>query len=436
MATNAQQFIQPMAQANTPFLANNGNPNTVYNTPGTLFTNSPSPFPAPMPQNSAYNPADTQFWRNPSGVQPMTFSFENAGGVGDNVNPWTPPVTPPTTPPVGDPPPPTAPPMTGPVPGTTNTLNPGTGGFNINTFNRLTGTDPFGGWNPDSNRIGTLLRNGGQAPANTDVSVPDGSPGWMQQLGDAINSGFDGLAESLGFRDGRISVGQVLDWVLPGDLVDADTGRINWDEAAMTALNMISPGLGSMAEFLISNGVLGEQLQEWLVNMQLERQVDDAGRSITSLSNSLNSDLYDRITNQLTTVNPQLRDIPFRNPTVTVGSWGTGNVGPDLTGWGGNALTNMPDSPFNTSVNVGGVESQGIQWGDWLYADENSPFTGIGNSGGRGNTSGASVRSSTIAEGAAAQDMVGQWQLNSWLNGLADQAQRIGNATITGKGRR
>lgn len=101
MATNPQSFIQPVAQSATPFVPNNGNPNTVYNTAATPFggqaagwqnitpfggTNigdlwSFAPASTTLP-TSAFADESRRFWQNMSGVVPAQFDLSNSGAMG------------------------------------------------------------------------------------------------------------------------------------------------------------------------------------------------------------------------------------------------------------------------------------------------------------------------------------------------------------------
>lgn len=408
MATNPQSFIQPMAQAASPFVPNNGNPNTVYNTAATPFGGQPagwntiSPFggtnigdlwsfaPASTTlPTSAFADESRRFWQNMSGVVPAQFNLSNSGAMG----------------PVGDNP---FIPAPAPAPDV---------GVDIHPHNPGSRPEPVGGgsvapsgngenqWYLDltaPNGIGTLPLN-----PNPSGSLPSNSPAWLRGMSDAVSRGWDGLKDALGFRGDSISAMQVLDWFLPGDLVDANTGRINWDQAAKTALNLLSPGLGSLVEAAIDKGLLGKQLQEWLNSMQFERGAIEQSRQQGITIDDMQRDLFDRFVGDMNSrfhVPLNVRDIPMgrvsigplTNPNTTAAPQ-TGN-----TAIGADTATGNPFQP----------QQQGQQQGQ-------NPFQPIGRGG-----SAMSAGSTVIAEGRDAMDMVaGMQDFNATFNRL-DQIGR------------
>lgn len=418
MATNPQSFIQPMAQAATPFVPNNGNPNTVYNTTATPFggqaagwqniapfggTNigdlwSFAPASTTLP-TSAFADESRRFWQNMSGVAPAQFDLSNSGAMG----------------PVGDNP---FIPAPQPVPGT-GVQVPGDVTPDIHPHNPGSRPEPAGGGSevPSGhgandryldltapNRIGTLPLN-----PNPGGALPSNSPAWLNGLSDAVSRGWDGLKDALGFRGDSISAMQVLDWFLPGDLVDANTGRINWDQAAKTALNVLSPGLGSLIEAAIDKGLLGEQLQEWLNSMQFERGAIEQSRQQGITIDDMQRDLFDRFVGDMNSrfnVPLNVRDIPVGR--VSIGPLSNPNTTPapqtGNTAIGADTATGNPFQPQQ--------QQQGQQQGQ-------NPFQPIGRGG-----SAMSAGSTVIAEGQAAQDMFADMTSYSAQQAAMDAQQR------------
>lgn len=280
MAT-PQQYIQSMAQQASPFVPNNGNPNTVYNTAATPFggqaaawqdispfggTNidqhwsfAPAPTAAPM---GAYADPSAQFWNNATELAPAQFNLDQSGAVWpDGSNPFMP--TPQK-----------------PAPGTGITVpdgvevdvhphdpnfrpTPVTGGGS--------GMGAAGG-NPVSINVGSAL--GGSSGTISSRPVGEISAG-LSNLADSISRG-------MGFkgRDGKFDPMQFLDAIteaiIPGDLYNANVGKANWPNAVKAVLNTVIPGLGKVAEWLISKLPDGNPIKEWLEQGKLQDLVDEA----------------------------------------------------------------------------------------------------------------------------------------------------------------
>jgi len=206
---------QSVAQNAQPLIANNGNPNTVYNNP-------------PMggylpPVANAYDQ-----WRiNPGfsgGGGFLTGGFD--WGIGGNGFPmpnvpsggggnWRPPTRPPTTPPTGGP-----------------TVTPPTGGPTV----------PPGG-----PQVGPSLLGGQRRGLGVDIGWGGtGIPNYS-----AISTG---LPNTSGFNTSRWGMngllGNVIDWFLPGDAVQG--GHINWANLGLGIVDQytglpITRGLGWLA---------------------------------------------------------------------------------------------------------------------------------------------------------------------------------------------
>nr|DAL53173.1 MAG TPA_asm: hypothetical protein [Caudoviricetes sp.] len=287
MAT-PQQYIQSMAQQASPFVPNNGNPNTVYNTAATPFggtagawqdispfggTNinqhwsfAPAPTAVPM---GAYADPSAQFWRTPTEMAPAQFNLDQSGAMWpEGGNPFMP---------------------------TPNTPNPDTQlpddpGIDVIVHPRdpvsqprpVTGGGPSGG--------GTGGHQGGTPQNIVGINVGSalgGSSGTISSrpVGD-ISSGLSNLADSIsrgmGFngRDGKFDPMQFLDAIteviIPGDFYNANVGRVNWPNVVKGALNAVIPGLGKVAEWLAGKLPDGNPIKEWLQQGQLQNLVDEA----------------------------------------------------------------------------------------------------------------------------------------------------------------
>lgn len=276
MAANPQSFIQPMAQEASPFVPNNGNPNTVYNTSATPFGgqaagwNTISPFggtnladlwsfaPAStaLPESRFADPAN-RFWENPSAIVPAQFSLEQSGAVWpDGSNPFMPP-------------------QQQPVPGTGITA-PGGVTPDIHPHNPGSRPEPAGRGPSGGGVVGI---NVGSALGGASGTVPS------RPVGD-ISAGLSSLADSIsrgmGFkgRDGKFDPMQFLDAVteviIPGDFYNANVGSMNWPSVVKGVLNAVIPGMGKVAEWLAGKLPDGNPIKEWLLKGQLQKLVDEA----------------------------------------------------------------------------------------------------------------------------------------------------------------
>lgn len=280
MAT-PQQYIQSMAQQASPFVPNNGNPNTVYNTAATPFggtagawqdispfggTNidqhwsfAPAPTAVPM---GAYADPSAQFWRTPTEMAPAQFNLDQSGAMWpDGGNPFMP---------------------------TPNTPNPDTQlpddhGIEVVVHPRDPVSQPrpvtgggsgmgAAGGNPVSIYVGSAL--GGSSGTISSRPVGEISAG-LSNLADSISRG-------MGFkgRDGKFDPMQFLDAVtqviIPGDLYNANVGKINWPNTVKAVLNTVIPRLGNVAEWLIAKLPDGNPIKDWLQKGQIQNLVDEA----------------------------------------------------------------------------------------------------------------------------------------------------------------
>lgn len=281
MATNPQSFIQPTAQAASPFVPNNGNPNTVYNTAATPFGGQPagwntiSPFggtnladlwsfaPAStaLPESRFADPAN-RFWENPSAIVPAQFSLEQSGAVWpDGSNPFMPP-------------------QQQPVPGTGITA-PGGVTPDIHPHNPGSGPTPAGGAgggrpNSGGGEFISIPMANGPSGSSTVSSRPVG------EIYSGLNSIVDSINRGMGFvgRDGKFDPVQFLDAItqviIPGDFYNANVGRMNWPNAVKAVLNSAVPGLGRVAEWIIGKLPVNNPIRNWLEKGQLQNLVDEA----------------------------------------------------------------------------------------------------------------------------------------------------------------
>lgn len=286
MANNPFNLATPQP-VGTPFLANNGNPNTVYNTPATPTQTAAmhnaaavgaalpqptipmaSPFGAtPVAANSGYAPPATQFWNNYTGQVRPVFDLSMSGVSNPNTG-WT-PVTPATPPPATGG---TAPPPAGGGTGGNGMTSGGAGG-------------PFGGGLFGGS--GVTVVGTGFTDANTGATLQDGngnrvSTRPLNSVMSGLNSVVDRATSGLGFngRDGNFDVNQFLDAItqviLPGDLYNSNVGKWNTLNIAKAVLNSFVPKLGNLAEILVSKLPDGNPLKEWVRKNILQNSVDDA----------------------------------------------------------------------------------------------------------------------------------------------------------------
>ena len=262
MATNpfnTQSFIQPIAQANTPFLANNGNPGTVYNIPATggyvppqsdannnWAVNPLGNFMMPAPQ-SAY--AGNRFWENlgtGGGTGGPRFVIPPNTGGGTTPTPWPPGTQPPVT---GDPP-----------PGGGGTVTPPTTGGVDPDYPLNNG--PGGTWSPP----------GGVRPGNTNATGGNNlnkpGTGPTSSIGQWLTTGAGG--QLLGMNpDGTISWQQVVDLVsepwVQGNLYMSNTGQWNPQNIVRALVNTVIPGGGNLLQTLGAKGVFGNTVKQWII---------------------------------------------------------------------------------------------------------------------------------------------------------------------------
>ena len=292
--SNLQQLLQNLAgthtagQANVPSSVNNGNPNTVYNLPQT-----PPPTVAPWvnpPANPKWNTmvAPVNKYQLPA-LAPFVPNTNGGTGWG-TPPPTTPPVIPgvPGGPDVHIPPGETGGPNTGGnLPPTTGGNGGPNGGAENNTGSGrgldwldLGGDRTLGGvFSPEPSGTHTDLSG----------SVTD-SAGWggistndIQAIaGTSLNLGSAGaaladtaLGRSLGItQDGSLSIGQVLDWVIPGNVYMSQTGKFNLLNAIPGILARVNPLLGKLARaamtWLAKNTNI-KPLKNWLARNQENR---------------------------------------------------------------------------------------------------------------------------------------------------------------------
>lgn len=277
--------VQPVG---TPFLANNGNPNTVYNTSatptqtaamhnaaavgaalppawGTAAQQVATPFQSvAMPAQSAYAAPATQFWNNYSGQIRPVFDLSLSGVTNPNPN-WTP-----TTP---------ATPTTPTNPFTPTVPNAGGTG----------GSDTAGRELPGGETL--VLSSGFTGGTGSTATLRDssGNSYSSRPLGDVMSgmqSIIDRAASGLGFngRDGSFDANQFVDAItevfMPGDLYNANVGKWNALNIAKSVLNTIVPGLGKLGEWLASKLPASSALRQWVMGQALQDEVDQAYENI------------------------------------------------------------------------------------------------------------------------------------------------------------
>lgn len=272
--SDIQSLIQQLAgthtagQANVPSAVNNGNPNTVYNV---------------APPQGGYLPPVTNgydHWRiNPTGgaVNWAQMAQQGGGGMWGSGTPTLPrPPTPvPTTPPTswGFPTPggTTPPPSTGGTPPPIMSTNdppqqgpgPNANGPGDNAEGQHSGTGRGLDWiDLPPGDIG--LSDHPTATNTGQAGSIDSSHGWgdlttteiQDTLGASLNLGQAGqslansaLGRALGIKaDGTLSVGQVLDWLIPGNVYMAQTGKLNLLNMLPALLSRVNPVLGVAAK--------------------------------------------------------------------------------------------------------------------------------------------------------------------------------------------
>lgn len=379
--------IQTTAQQNASNAANNGNPNTVYNTSTWGYGGPPVSNADGQFSSSTFSPAavlqaqnlNLGGWAAPQGTTSDLSRLMPqlpAGGVvttpgwssggGNNGGGGT--TTPPTTTP------PTSTPVTG-----------GNGGAGVTDYPLWNG--PGGTWSPP----------GGIKPGN----VSNGGTGsnWQgTSVGEWLTTGRGG--QLLGMNpDGSISWQQVVDLVsepwVQGNLYMSNTGRWNAQNIVEALANTIIPGSGNLLETLASNGVFGEQVRQWAI----EGRLAEAENTMIGMMEELEA--FDRADGTNYTGTNPYAGLQIGNPALD----------PFLSNItrGNTAINNVLNG---AATNDGWVENELAQWD--TYQSRGS---------GRDNRSGRSAGSSTLAEGEAAQDLVNQWQINQWLQGSSAQAR-------------
>lgn len=339
MATNpfnTQSFIQPIAQANTPFLANNGNPGTVYNIPATggyvppqsdannnWAVNPLGNFVMPAPA-SAY--ANNRFWENLGGGTgtggPRFVIPPNTGG-GTTPTPWPPGTQPPVT---GDPPPTTPPGGT--------TTPPGSGGVDPDY---PLNNGPGGTWSPP----------GGVRPGNTtggnNLSKPSTGP--TSNIGQWLTTGQGG--QLLGMNpDGTISWQQLVDLVsepwVQGNLYMSNTGQWNPQNIVRALANTVIPGAGNLLQTLGAKGIFGNTVKQWII----EGRFAEAENAMVGMMEELEA--WDRADGtNYTGTNPQLGGTRGGVPYTP---WGySGNIkDPGAGVKSPGSLVKNPNAPTNS----------------------------------------------------------------------------------------
>lgn len=343
---NAQSFIQPYAQGNSPFNANNGNPNTVYNQKPTGMVNfipQTGAYIAPQSDamnNWAVNPvpmggATTPFWQLPSGTGTSQGPRLTVPPLTVDPN-WVPAVTPPPT--------------TLPPGGTGTTTTPVVRGSTI----APTRTDTP--WSPLGNRYPNIPRNANYGTGTNTPAAGDGSLG--------------SIAAAVGGSNFHWQ--EVLDAFLPGDLYDAASGTWDLNNSVAEALNYFVPGLGDAAKWAQNNGLLGQTLQDMAFNesyKQFEaRQRNNVANNTTETQNIMDQRVADTIARRA-----EQRANAFNpggvgwNPAFSGAGAPLGTTPFDGAGnpLGGDILTRMNNWNTGTvtpSTYTRGGESGGGQW--------------------------------------------------------------------------
>lgn len=298
MATTPQQYIQPVAQGASPFLANNGNPNTVYNIPQTggylppqsdAYNNwAINPFAnlqaligsSIVPVAAGYTLPNETPWQAPnlgqySSLISMPGEFKpSQGGGGQTALPLPDVVsiTPPTSqyadpasqfwkqpsnvgpnpggfvlPKIpgitdGGTPAPTQPTPTEPTPGTGGgvTVPPvnGSPGWGMET------PTPY---NPDQYGGGASGGGFGMSSGSVSTGAVFGSDGAVKDSseGQEYNSFLRNVVDTYTHDDGSLDWKQIMDAVtepfFPGDLYDSNTGNWNKENIVKSVLNTIIP---------------------------------------------------------------------------------------------------------------------------------------------------------------------------------------------------
>lgn len=289
--------IQTTAQQNASNAANNGNPNTVYNTSTWGYGGPPVSNADVQFSTSTFSPAavlqaqnlNLGSWQAPAGTTTDLSRLmpqlpaggivtgpgwtggggNNGGGTGGGTNPPT------TTPP-------TSTPVTG-----------GNGG--VSDYPLWNG--PGGGWStPGGPRPGNVNTGG------NNLSKPSTGP--TSSIGQWLTTGQGG--QLLGTNpDGSISWQQVVDLVsepwVQGNLYMSNTGRWNPQNIVQALANTIIPGAGNLLETLGAKGVFGNTVKQWII----EGRFEEAENAMVGMMEELEA--WDRADGtNYTGTNPQL----------------------------------------------------------------------------------------------------------------------------------
>lgn len=290
MATNPFN-VQAIAQANTPFLANNGNPGTVYNIPRTGGYVPPQ---ADANNNWAVNPfsnmylpqfqsqyANNQFWNMPNTGTPTGPRFTMTPFTGGGGVPWAPPpvVTPPPTTPPPTTPPIVQPPQEVPIPWE-NEGGPGGGGLGGGS----TGLD----WVDLGSGLGNVDMGGTNNP-NTQVITP----GLLES-----NPNLNNLLNMVTTTDGKPDWKQIIDMVsepwIQGNLYMENSGTWNAQNIVKSLANTLIPGVGSLLAFLADKGVFGQTIKTWFFEGKVKEAMDKLQKDFDDNKSKLEREAEER----------------------------------------------------------------------------------------------------------------------------------------------
>lgn len=335
--SDIQSLIQNLAgthtasQASVPGAANNGNPNTVYNSPsinaqGQQFSQGVGPAASvaglTLPQQS-YGTSQ------PAGLDQLLTSVLPNWGGNTGSGTWGGTVVNPTTPPT------TTPPTTGgPLPPSTGT---GYRPPNINT-SIVGGTRGYNnGW---INAPIPIYNSGGTGGTE--------SGGYLRSPG--LWGTSPGLASSLDLNaNGTMDWQQLLDVLsepfISGDLYNAQTNTWNAGNLAAGAGGLLGGPAGSLIS--LANDIFGGKfnpeltqnyLSNWLVENQ-SRMMNDIGdkseQSITELANEISNKLSGPTTNRYGNTQAQINQALGRGQAVTSGGRIVGDLASGIRGGAG-----------------------------------------------------------------------------------------------------
>ena len=364
--------IQTTAQQNASNAANNGNPNTVYNTSawgyggppvmdsnGAWSTNQFSPAAVLQAQNLNFGS-----WQPPAGTGSTT------GGGWGNLRPVLPPniadpnwVAPPvTTPPGGG----------GTTTPPTTTPPTGGGGTPVTGGPLVPGGSTQGGNNNGSVLIPGNANNGGPSGSlNLGGGGTQGGGGNFSSIGQWLGNGATG--RMIGANgDGSISWQQVVDLVtepwLQGNLYMSQTGKWNPQNVLTTLVNAIAPGGGSLLNFLAEKGLFGNRAREWV----LQGQYAELGNEVLGfLRNQYEFEEEDNpVRSVVEDMNNLIPNTPFGNfgPNYLFGNGWSSGLGTPVVNVG-NATPldpNVPivaEGPWGGSIDDGGTSTDGTPAG-------------------------------------------------------------------------